>query len=394
MQLKLLFLGFSLLIFSETGISQNLGLEVQGDKENGFYVQNLSESDLLLNNAGEFSLYLANLDRSVKKRIQKWKGSSFEETQIGYIIKKAKYLKEFDSNNFSKVEYERINSAIIKKTFRIRQNSIPNFYYSVDFTYVPSFNPKQYVSFAHENFQGGMVHELYPLAGFIFITDENDVVGFLTDPGYKNNFTRTTRRRFSERGGAMVGMRILPDAKILSTASLKEQDNEKHYIKNTFREALNLDYGENLEMQMPNSYFKTGDVKLKDNDSLRALGLEIEDNYVRKAEQEYRNFDDKERKHLLFDTDYIISVTDLFPEFLSLWVFRKPMLANEMVQKYLDQIPALSKVENSLHPEIGTTPIIVRLTDDEKGYTYMDEKYQPFGEFGRNNYGNNSRDGY
>lgn len=723
MQLKLLFLGLFLLIFSEPGISQNLGLEVQGDKENGFYIQIFGESDVLLNNPGEFSLYLTNLDRSVKKRIQNWKGSSFEETQRGYIIKKAQYLKEFDSNIFSEVEYEKINSAIIKKTFRIRQNSIPNFYYSVDFTYVPSFNPKKYVSFEHENFGGGMVHELYPAAGFI--TDENDVVGFLTNPGYKNNFTRTTRRRFSGRGGGMVGMRILPDVKLLSTASPKEQDNGKHYIKYTFGEALNLDHGESLELQMPNSYSKTGDVKLKHNDSLikmtflngekagieflsgmkpqkiysisflakgdmplalklyesktgiegselehgikyidgfplekdtwqefkasvmvpyteaedikmfigrtngisgtiniknlkivehkpyrldynrlpmgetiekvtyifmkpwegqkdfkissqvklsegmgfegtelekmlyanfqmmtwitsvddekpfnvpnlnyspdmynrdsfwsvistynkdlnvsiwdqwastqtpegaigtiitpymgsveakdneatiewliwgllnkrrfgvelpkekielaadyilnefdenrdgkcashfsmsqvdvmeyhpktermaanqgmfavalktiKALGIEIEDNYVRKAEQEYRNFYDKERKHLLFDTDYpdLISVTDLVPEFLSLWVFGKPILTNEMVQNHLDQIPALNKVENSLHPEIGTTaPIIVRLTNNENGYTYMDEKYQPFGEFGRDNYGNNSRDGY
>lgn len=712
-----------MLIFIQPGYTQELSLEIQGNKEIGFYVQILNEEEDLLANQGEFNLHLSNLDRSVESSIKNWRGVSYEKTEKGYILEKAQYLNEFDSNLYSEVEYEKVSPSLVKKTLRISQNSIPNFYYSLDFNNVPSFKPRKYVSFEYENFKGGMVHELYPSAGFI--TNEDKVVGFLTDPGYKNNFTRTTRRRFSGRGGGMVGMRILPDAKLLSTATPKEQDNGKHYIKYKFGEALNLDHGESLELQTPELYSKAGSFKLKQNDSLiemtfpkgdkagieflsgmepqkiysisfsakgemplslklyeyksgivgpelehgikyidgfplkkhswqefeasvmipyteaedikvfigrtnslsgslniknlkivehtpysldynkipigdtiekvtyvfmkpwkdqmdfkvssqvklaegmgfegtevekmlyanfqmmtwvtsvddekpfnvpnlnyspdmynrdsfwsitstynkdlnvsiwnqwaatqtpegaigtiitpymgsveakdneatiewllwgllnkrrfgvelpkekiqlaadyilnefdenrdgkcashfsmsqvdvmeyhpktermaanqgmfaialktiQALGLEIEEDYVEKAEQEYRNFYDEERKHLLFDSDYpdLISVTDLVPEFLSLWVFEKPMLTNEMVQNHLDQIPTLNKVENSLHPEIGTTaPIIVRLTDDEQGYTYMDEKYQPFGDFGTNNYGNNSRDGF
>ncbi len=65
-----------------------------------------------------------------------------------------------------------------------------------------------------------------------------------------------------------------------------------------------------------------------------------------------------------------------------------------MVINHLEQIPVLNKVENSPYPELGTTaPICVRLTNDEQGYTYMTPDYQPFGEFGINNYGNNARDG-
>ncbi|HEY9183885.1 MAG TPA: hypothetical protein VIM94_01015 [Salegentibacter sp.] len=723
MRLESLLSVFCLLIFSGIGYSQELGLAVRGNEENGYFVQILNESEELIDSPGEFSLNLSNLDRSVRSSLENWKAASYKETEKGVVLERAHYLKDFDANLYLEVEYERVSATLIRKTFRISQNSIPNFYYSVDFTNVPSLSPREYVSFEHENFKGGMVHELYPSAGFI--TKENDVVGFLTDPGYKNNFTRTTRRRFSGRGGGMVGMRILPDAKLLSIASPEEQDNGKHYIKYTFGEALNLDHGESWELKVPDSYSKTGNVDLKQGDSLiemsfpkgdkagmefmsgmepqkiysisfsakgemplalklyeykdgiegselehgikyidgfpleknswqefkasvmlsyteaedvkvfigrtnglrgsidiknlkivehkpyrldynklpmgetvekvtyvfikpwdgqkdfkissqvklaegmgfegteiekmlyanfqmmtwvisvddekpfnvpnlnyspdmynrdsfwsvistynkdlntsiwnqwtatqtpegaigtiitpymgsveakdneatiewliwgllnkrrfgvelpkekiqlaadyilnefdenrdgkcashfsmsqvdvmeyhpktermaanqgmfavalktiQALGLEIEKDYVMLAEQEYQNFYDEERKHLLFDTDYpdLISVTDLVPEFLSLWIFEKPMLTDEMVQNHLDQIPALNKVKNSSHPEIGTTaPIILRLTDDEKAYTYMDENYQPFGDFGANNYQDNSRDGY
>lgn len=723
MHLKVLLVSFFLLIISGIGYSQKINLTLEGNKETGYFVQISNGSDPLLENPGEFNLNLSNLDRSVRHRIENWKGESYKETEKGFVLERAEYLEDFDANIYSQIEYEQVSPYLIKKIFRIRQNSIPNFYYSVDFTIVPVHPPKQYVSFEHENFHGGMVHEIFPSAGFI--TKENDVVGFLTNPGYKNNFTRTTRRRFSGRGGGMVGMRVLPDVQLLSTASPKEQMQGLHYIKYTFGEAQNLEHGDSFKLEMLDSYTKTGDAGLKQNDSIlkmtfprgekagmeiltgmkpqkiysisflgkgdmplalklyeyrngeegpelehgikyidgfpldkdnwqefkasimvpytdaenikmfigrtngikgsmsiknlkieehkpyqedynrlpmgetiekvvyvfikpwenqedfkvssqvklaegmgfqgtevekmlyanfqmmtwvtsvddekpfnvpnlnyspdmynrdsfwsvistynkelnvsiwnqwaatqtsegaigtiitpymgsveakdneatiewliwgllnkrrfgvdlpkekiklaadyilnefdenrdgkcashfsmsqvdvmeyhpktermaanqgmfavalktiQALGLEIEEDYVKRAEEEYRNFYDAERKHLLFDSDYpdLISVTDIVPEFLSLWLFEKPMLTGDMVKSHLDQIPALNKVKNSPHPEIGTTaPIIIRLTDDGVGYTYMDEEYQPFGDFGTNNYGNNNRDGF
>lgn len=723
MRFRLLLFGLALLIFSGFGYAQNLDLRIKGDKQTGYFIQIFNEGDPLLDNKGEFNLNLNNLDRSVRSQIENWKGSSFQETKHGFVLKRAQYLEDFDANIYSEVEYEKVSPTLIKKIFRISQNSIPNFYYSVDFTNVPVNQPKRYVTFEHENFKGGMVHELYPSAGFI--TKKDYVVGFLTNPGYKNNFTRTTRRRFSGRGGGMVGMWVLPDAKLLSTASAKEQESGQNYIKYTFGESLNLNHGDSFNLKLQDPFGITGEVRLEQSDSLikmvfpkgekagieiisgmkpqkiysvsfsvkgemplalklhetkngiegpelehgikyidrfpinkdswqefkasvmipyteadnikmfigrtngmegsmtlkdlkveehhpirenynrlpmgetiekvvyifmepwkdhedfmvssqiklaegmgfkgseveqmlyanfqmmtwvtsvdddkpfnvpnlnyspdmynrdsfwsvistynkdlnssiwsqwgatqtpeggigtiitpymgsveakdneatiewliwallnkrrfgieppekkiklaadyilnefdenrdgkcashfsmsqvdvmeyhpktqrmaanqgmfavalktiQALGLEIEEDYVRTAEEEYRNFYDENRKHLLFDSDFpeLISVIDLVPEFLSLWLFEKPMLTDEMVQNHLDQIPALNKVENSIHPEIGTTaPIIIRLTNDEKGYTYMNEEYQPFGEFGSNNYGDNKRDGF
>ncbi len=131
--------------------------------------------------------------------------------------------------------------------------------------------------------------------------------------------------------------------------------------------------------------------------TIKELGYDIPESYIEKVENEYRNFYDPQRKHLLFDRNYpdIITLTDLEPEFFSLWLFGRPILTDEMVISHLDQIPILNKVKDSPHPELGTTaPICVRLTKDRKGYAYLSGDYQPFEEFGEINYSNGQNDGY
>jgi hypothetical protein len=130
--------------------------------------------------------------------------------------------------------------------------------------------------------------------------------------------------------------------------------------------------------------------------TIKELGYDISETYIEQAEQGYRDFYDSKRKHLLFDRDFpeIITLSDLEPEFFSLWLFDRPILADSMVVNHLEQIPVLNKVAGSPHPDYGTTaPICIRLTGDEKGYAYLTPDYQPFGEFGKSNYGDGARDG-
>ena len=110
--------------------------------------------------------------------------------------------------------------------------------------------------FEYDSFPGGFVHEIYPAAGFI--TPGNDVVGFLTDAGYKNHYTRNTRRRFSGRGGGFVGMRRLPDVNLFSVATGSEQTLHNHYIRQTFGEMYNLDDGGEDILPMPEQYSVEG----------------------------------------------------------------------------------------------------------------------------------------
>jgi hypothetical protein len=100
------------------------------------------------------------------------------------------------------------------------------------------------------------VHEIFPAAGFI--TASNDVVGFLTDAGYKNQYTRNTRRRFSGCGGGFVGMRRLPDVNLFSVADASDRAAQNDYIKQTFGEMYNLDAGSETVLKMPAAYKKEG----------------------------------------------------------------------------------------------------------------------------------------
>ncbi len=131
--------------------------------------------------------------------------------------------------------------------------------------------------------------------------------------------------------------------------------------------------------------------------TIKELGFPVSDSHIEKAEQGYRDFYDKKRKHLLYDRKYpdLISPTDLEPEFFSLWLFNRPILTDEMVINQLDLIPVLNKVPGSPHPEYGTTaPILIRLTKDKKGWAYLSKDYQPFEKFGEENYSDGKNDGY
>ena len=715
---------FSLIIFicgnSISSTGQNLSVKVVGNEKEGFGVDIYDGNKVLVSNKGEFSLLMSNLDLSVESEMISWKGANYKTDGNNVTLEQETFLEHFDANLYVRVNYEVVNPNLIKKTVTLFQPSIPSLYFTLIQDNIPASSPKRYVTFEYEDFPGGIVHELFPAAGFV--TGENMVVGFLTDAGYKNHFTRTTRRRFSDGGGGMVGMRKLPDVELFSVATQDERLQQKNYVRQTFGRLYNLDFGNSYILPLPdlseegdiivqkndslinmsiksdanagvtfkmpmsgqkiytisfstkgdvpvavklhrinngvikdelehgikyidqfpsfenewtefkgsvllpyiendsvvmfigshsgkgslqiknlhleenypliesynilpigqsvekttyvfaepwksqkdfmisaqtrlsegknfkgstiekmlyanlqmltwvtsvadftpfnvpnlnyspdmynrdsfwsiistynkelnvsiwNQWAKTqnskgaigtiitpymGSVEVKDNEAtiewliwallnkrrfgieppkekielaaqyvldefdenrdgiceshfsmsqvdvmeyfpktdrmavnqgmfsiglrtIKELGFDIDDEYLAKAEKEYRNFYDPQRKHLLFDRDYpdIITLTDLIPEFLSLWLYDRPLLTDEMVINHLEQIPVLNKVENSPHPEFGTTaPICVRLTNDEQGYTYMTPDYQPFGEFGIDNYGNNARDG-
>ena len=713
---------FTLLNFS-IAFSQQLSLKVAGDELAGYHVDIYNGNQLIVTNTEEFSLQMFNLDLSTVANMQQWKGQKFTDNEKGIKLMRDSYIKEFDANLSISVTYQVVNANIIKKTIELSQSSMPDLYYILQQTSRPAEKPKRYVTFEYDNFPGGFVHEMFPAAGFV--TSDNNVVGFLTDAGYKNQYTRNTRRRFSGRGGGFVGMRRLADPNLFSVASFSERAQNNHFIKQTFGEMYNLDAGKetllktdtaykkegNVEVEQANglisitghpggragiefitpfkdqklytisflckgntpvalklfrvkngektielengvkyidnfpavknewtlfkgsvlvpyiendsvsmfigtqsgkecklqikdlqfvehqpqqepynklplgkkvekttyvfvepwkshqqfmissqtrlaegkgfkgsqiekmlyanfnmltwitdvndftpfnvpnmnyapdmynrdSFFsivssynkplnisiweqwgKTqtpqggigtiitplmGSVEAKDNEAtiewliwammnkrrfgvtlpqdkikkavdyvlnefdadrdgkckahfslsqvdivdfnpktdrlgvnqgmlaialrtIKELGFDISDAYIQKAEKEYRNFYDPIRKHLLFDKNFpdIISLTDLEPEFFSLWLFKRPMLTDEMVKNHLDQIPILNKVANSPHPEYGTTaPICVRITKNVKGFSYLSEDYQPFEKFGVENYSNGKSDGF
>lgn len=713
-------------LFCFTGIigwSQNINLKVVGNSEQGFSVDIYNGSQLIIHNTEEFKLKVANLDLSETTAINNWKASEWTGNETSIKLSKDTYLPDFDLNLFVSVTYEIINSYVVKKRIDLFQSGMPSLYYTLEENLKPAETPSKYITFEHDNFPGGFVHEMFPSAGFV--TPDNQLVGVLMDAGYKNHYTRTTRRRFNGHGGGFVGMRKLPDPELVSVATLEERAKGQHYIQQKFGEMYNIDAGKELTLNIKDAFQKVGAVEItkqpdlitlhckpsnrsgfelivpfknqkvytvsflskgnspialklfrikngqktielehgikyidqfpikenewtlfkgsilvpyiendsvymfigsqskkeskieikdlkivehqpqkepynrmdmgekvtkttyvfiepwtnhhdfvissqsrlaegtnfegsliekmlyanfnmltwitsindftplnvpnmnyapdmynrdsffsivssyneelnlkiwgqwaktqnprgavatiitpymgtiecKDNEAtiqfliwamlnkrrfgvtlpkdkidkavsyvlnefdedrngiceshftlsqidinkyepktdklavnqgmfaialktIKELGYDLSDSYIEKAEKAYLNFYDVERKHLLFDKDFpdIITMTDLEPEFFSLWLFNKPMLSDEMVINHLDQIPLLNKVSNSPHPEYGTTaPVCVRLDDSVKGYSYLTSDYQPFKEFGEANYKDGARDGF
>ena len=263
--LTVFFLCLTTIFSGSDAFSQQLSLKVAGNEQTGFHVDISDSKQLLVTNSEEFSLQLYNHDLSTNVNLilngQKWTGNEKAITLTGDY-----YIKEFDSNLSVSVTYEVVNANLVKKTIELLQPSMPNMYYILHETARPAAKPQQYVTFEEDNFPGGFVHEMFPSAGFV--TSTNTVVGFLTDAGYKNQFTRNTRRRYSGRGGGFVGMRRLADPNLFSVATTVEQADNNSYIRQTFGELYNLDEGTSTVLKTPDKFQKEGNAEIANTNGL------------------------------------------------------------------------------------------------------------------------------
>ena len=162
-----------------------------------------------------------------------------------------------------------INQNVIKKSIELFQSGMPSLYYTLEETARPAETPSKFVTFEYDDFPGGFAHEIFPSAGFV--TPDNQLVGFLMDAGYKNHYTRTTRRRFNGHGGGFVGMRRLPDPALISVATLTEREKNQYYIKQTFGEMYNLDAGNELILKIDEKFQKIGAVEIEKQSGLITL---------------------------------------------------------------------------------------------------------------------------
>ncbi|KAF0196551.1 MAG: hypothetical protein FD166_2506 [Bacteroidetes bacterium] len=264
--LPALFLCLGIVLNISVAQCQKLSLKVVGDQTQGYRVDIYNGSHLLVSGKEELSLHLSNLDLSTIADLPHWTGEQWEGNESRITLWRDSYIPEFDANLTVSVIYEVVNTNIVKKTIELFQPSMPGMYYILKQTSRPAEKPQRYVSFEYDNFPGGFIHEIYPSAGFV--TPGNDVVGFLTDAGYKNQYTRNTRRRFSGRGGGFVGIRRLPDANLFAVATPSEQTDNNHYIRQTFGEMLNLDAGTSIILPLTNKYLKEGNAEVQWKDSL------------------------------------------------------------------------------------------------------------------------------
>lgn len=245
--------------------NNRLHLEIAGNEQQGFYVNVYEGHQLRITRSEEFSLELFNADLSTIATIPSWKAERWSGNDSMMVLTKNSYVKEFDAALQVSVHYEVIDGNMIKKTVGLFQPSMPDMFYIIRETSRPPSAPEKYVSFEHENFPGGFAHEMFPALGWV--NADNEVICFLTDAGYKNQYTRTTRRRFSGRGGGMIGMRKLPDPELFSSATPDERREHNDYVRQTYGEMYNLDAGTTTVLK-PGNRQKEGNTAIDARDSI------------------------------------------------------------------------------------------------------------------------------
>jgi hypothetical protein len=136
---------------------------------------------------------------------------------------------------------------------------------------------------------------------------------------------------------------------------------------------------------------------------IKELGIpgvskQISDEYIEQAERIYKSYYDPELKFLLPARNIkdAIGFAEIFPEFLSLWLFGRKMLTDEMVLSHLERIPVLLPHKDAPHPEAGGTvrPIFIGLTQEGKGWDYFTDTWHPMiSREHAANYANHNMDG-
>lgn len=135
--------------------------------------------------------------------------------------------------------------------------------------------------------------------------------------------------------------------------------------------------------------------------SIPEISEKISEEYIKKAEDEYRSYYNVEKKLLCprRSVDDVVCMADLRPDFLSLWLFGRKILTDEMVINTLEQIPVFWPREDAPFPEEGRkgviSPIMIWLKKDApEGWSYFTDKYHPMmcKDFGKA-YADHARDG-
>jgi hypothetical protein len=107
----------------------------------------------------------------------------------------------------------------------------------------------------------------------------------------------------------------------------------------------------------------------------------ISDQHIGRAEELYRSYYDPVRRFMMPARDIkdAIGFAELFPEYLSLWLFDRKLLTDEMVLNHLDQMPPMLARADCPHPELNGTvrPVFIGLGDHPGEWRWFTERWHP-----------------
>jgi hypothetical protein len=110
----------------------------------------------------------------------------------------------------------------------------------------------------------------------------------------------------------------------------------------------------------------------------------VQESHLARAEELYRSYYDPTKKFLrpARDIDDAIGFAEIFPEYLSLWLFKRKLLTDEMVVNHLDRIPVMMPRAECPFPQAKGTvrPILIGLRGPDKTgkkWSYFGDKWHP-----------------
>jgi hypothetical protein len=124
----------------------------------------------------------------------------------------------------------------------------------------------------------------------------------------------------------------------------------------------------------------------------------LSEEYIGRAEALYRSYYDPARNFMRPARDIAdaIGFAEIFPEYLSLWLFKRKILTDEMVVNHLNRIPAIMPRSDCPYPESGGTvrPILIGLPEGRKDWSFFTSKWHPMvSDSFAANYANHAMDG-
>ncbi|MBU2573871.1 MAG: hypothetical protein KKH28_07345, partial [Elusimicrobia bacterium] len=135
--------------------------------------------------------------------------------------------------------------------------------------------------------------------------------------------------------------------------------------------------------------------------NIQGISEKIPEEYIERAGEAYRGYYNPDKKlfcpkHSVGD---VISLDSFHPEFMSLWLFGRKILTDEMVVNTLEQVPLFWPREDAPFPAEGKKGVIAPISiwlkkDAPNGWSYFTDKYHPVmnEEFARA-YAGHGRDG-
>lgn len=252
-------------------MNSRISIDVRKDRDNRYVVSLLDSNKVVAkNDIKNIKITIENEDRSYREVISNINIDTIENNENEIICKCKYYCEMLETNIDIKVIYKVVNESLIEKRIVLKQTNIPMLFYSIENSITPNEKPKCYWSFDNDNNNGGVIREVFPVAGYV---TEDTYVGLLTDAGHRNQWTRNVRRRPHYNKLGFTAIKEACDVNLYRIATLDEREKNNHYVKITLGESIDFNNGKEQVINVDNNFIN------RDNVGTLEIPLNIEDGY-------------------------------------------------------------------------------------------------------------------